>query len=497
MRIRSIVIACLIPVAVFVCDRLVFDQLLFSLPNPSGWDSFRWYNFESVFRSVERRRRDDKKPLVLAVGSSIAQYSILPQDFARHLGGRYNVELISHAAMMPTDLWNYRKRLMALKPDVIVWTTNPADLDLERLTPPWEAGPFRSRVTEDLFMSHRLPGRLYYPSSFVGQGVGAELTAAFAMKHMLYSSRFPRDEWLPFVQFALEWRGPLKSYLNYQGVPIEGGVFREGFTGACFALSKDLTGGEMWMEVPSALFNAGVRLIVREKRRALSSCETFSGTEIVPSRAGWQKIALPSGDLEIVLTHVMHEGEAAAVKNGPAFQGKGVRLPGNLGRTEFAHDEVYLRRPSLEEARFDALPESELISDFENRMNPPDWRAHPGLANMGSMRLARHIAAYEGFQENRAMEDLRRFVTDVSRDTRVLIVSQAEHPLSLDEYAWSDFYTGYGKFLRSLESSRVMVLDLHDALGMRDLGDPHHLTFGGARRVQPQMADAVLRLLAR
>ncbi|HMW59653.1 MAG TPA: hypothetical protein PKA91_08405, partial [Leptospiraceae bacterium] len=95
------------------------------------------------------------------------------------------------------------------------------------------------------------------------------------------------------------------------------------------------------------------------------------------------------------------------------------------------------------------------------------------------------------------MADMKHFITELAADVPVLIVNQAEHPLSLDEYVWSQWYADYVGFIQAMKSSRVSVLDLHDALPMRELGDPHHLTFKGARHVQPMMADALSKLLGK
>ena len=94
-------------------DRLIFDYLIFQPANHSGWDSYRWYNFEWILRDAERSfsRLDDPdsdtdgtiqsqeahisegqsgparaetdplaspgKPLrIIVLGSSIARYSI-------------------------------------------------------------------------------------------------------------------------------------------------------------------------------------------------------------------------------------------------------------------------------------------------------------------------------------------------------------------------------------------------------------------------------------
>ncbi|MBL8021112.1 MAG: hypothetical protein JNM27_15685 [Leptospirales bacterium] len=500
---KALIIPLILFAAVFCADRLIFDKALFALSNPSGWDSFRWYNFESIFRQVENAKRD--KPLVLVVGSSVAQYSTLPRLFEKELGDRYRVELISHAAMLSTDLVHYRKRLLNLGPTAIVWVANAADLDLERTTPPWEAGPARSTVVERRFLTQRAPARLYYPAEFSREGgLAGDSVTSFIMRGSLYSLRYPRDEWFPFVLFKREWNGPLKSYLNYQGESIGGGMFREGFTGACFAFPASyLTGEDFMAEIPAPLIQAGlrIRVVMRSQEVSLAQCTPPNeGEDIIPTRAGWQRIPLnnPSGVVHIYLSHVASSDRATVVVPGsPVFLGRGIRLIGNFGRKQIPTGETFFRRPNLEETRLESLPDREIVADYETRIEPPDWEKRPELTWLNRLRLAKLISATLGFHETRQTTDMRTFVTETSRVVPLLIVNQAEHPYSLENYGWSQWYADYLKFIFAMRSDRVEILDLHDALSVRELGDPHHLTLKGAEKIQPRMAQALKALIAR
>ncbi|MCE9599437.1 MAG: hypothetical protein K8S54_15840 [Spirochaetia bacterium] len=499
---KALIIPLVLFGAVFCADRLIFDRALFALSNPSGWDSFRWYNFESVFRQVENAKRD--KPLVLVVGSSVAQYSTLPRLLEKELGDRYNVELISHAAMLSTDLVHYRKRFLRLNPSVIVWSVNAADLDLERTTPPWEAGPERSVIVERRFLAQRAPARLYYPSEFAHEsGLAGDSITSFMMRSALYSLRYPRDEWFPFVLFKREWSGPLKSYLNYQGEPIIGGMFREGFTGACFAFPAEYLAADDFMaEIPSTLVQAGlrIRIVMRKKEEQLVRCTApQDAQEFVPGRSGWQKIPLsnPQGMVHVYLSHVVTSDKADAVLPGTSvYHGRGIRLLGNFGRTSIANRETFFRRPNLEETRLEALSDAEILPDYESRIEPPDWREHPELTWLNRLRLAKLISATLGFHETRQTTDMRTFVTETSKVVPLLIVNQAEHPYSLENYGWSQWYSDYMKFVYAMRSDRVEILDLHDALSVRELGDPHHLTLKGAEKIQPRIARSIEALVS-
>lgn len=483
-----------------ILDRLLFNFALFAIPNPSGWDSFRWINFEYHFRRAERAAREDHRPLVLFVGSSVAQYSYGKETMEKLLGPDFRVDLLSHAAMMPTDLLHYRRRILAMRPAVIVYPVNTVDFDIERLTPPWEAGPLRSRKMEESYLSLRLPARMYYPGSAARFESPPSNRSGLLLREALYSLRYPRDQWLPFAQFVLAWdtAGGMRSYLNYQGLPVEGGLFREGYTGRCFSFpASHFPDGRLHMETPAELAAAGLAVTIG-KAPDQGACPV-SGVKFRASRTGWGSIPLPPGRerYAVSLSHVSINGRAVPAGGLPNYAGRGVRLPGNLGRPEMPEDDLYVRRPVLEEERLRSLSENELVRDYQERLQPDGWDGRLELLSLNRLRLAKMTTLWHGFVLNRELSDLREFVSSVSAETPVLLVNQAEHPLALDDYAFGDWYRGYLEFLSEMHNGRAAVLDVHSQFGMHELGDAHHLTMSGAERLQPMIYEALRPILER
>ncbi|MCB1175140.1 MAG: hypothetical protein KDK39_16315, partial [Leptospiraceae bacterium] len=147
VRGRFLLYLTLTGVLVLGLDRLVYNKLIFLPANHSGWDSYRWFNFESNYRHLQQwRQRHPTDKLVLFMGSSIARYAT-QIHISQALLNREDVKIggFMHAAMMPVDMVGYLPRLRQLRPDLIVYLTNPADLDLERYTQPWQAGPAYER----------------------------------------------------------------------------------------------------------------------------------------------------------------------------------------------------------------------------------------------------------------------------------------------------------------------------------------------------------------
>ncbi len=483
-------------------DRLLFDVALFAIPNPSGWDSFRWVNFEYHFRRAEKAAREDRRPLVLFVGSSVAQYSYGKETMEKLLGADFRVDLLSHAAMMPTDLLHYKLRILAMRPAVIVYPVNTVDLDIERLTPPWEAGPLRSRKMEESYLSLRLPARMYYPGSAARFESRVANRSALALRQMFYSLRYPRDQWLPFAQFALAWDSAgaagMRSYLNYQGMPVGGGLFREGYTGRCFSFPASyFPDGRLHIETPAELAAAGLTLTIG-KAPADGACPA-SGVKFRASRTGWGSIPLPPGRerYAVSLSHVSVGGRAVPADGLPNYAGRGLRLPGSLGRLEMPQDDIYVRRPVLEEERLRSLSEPELVIDYQQRLQPDEWDQRQELLSLNRLRMAKMLTLWHGFVLNRELSDLREFVRSVSAETPVLLINQAEHPLALDDYAFGEWYSGFRGFLSEMHGGRITVLDVHDQFAMHELGDAHHLTLSGAERLQPMIYEALRPVLER
>jgi len=550
---RTLAAAVLLVCAIFLLlDRVLFGWAIFLPENRSGWDSHRWYNFEYHFRTLSSRKTGESRPLVLIIGSSIAQYSVQPEFLEAHLRQRYGVdarvEMLTHAAMLPSDLYHYRKRIARLHPDLIVYLTNPADLDLERYSPPWEGGPPYSNDAELDYLNMRVPMLIFYPGRFALENIRTlprERTVSLLFRGLFYSIRF-RDEWYDPLLFDIQAnRGDLKRYLYYQGVYIPEGIFREGATGGCFsAAPSSFHDGMLSAEIPQELFTAGLTLELYRRpagnpfpeeravwnrtaddRSILRYVEQISRFDysryrgvcrpaasdqkigrLTAQKAGWQKFALPeipeNERYFIRLSHTLHDdGRVAPLQeNGPSYQGKGIRLPGDFGLTSPRTDDYMVRRRGLEDIRLSSLTASQSVADYERRIQPTGWRSgkYRATISLNLMRLGKYYTTWFDFEPNLQARYLVRFFKS-NEKTPVLIVNNPENPTAAGEYEGTRWYRGYLRFMEHLADERSrhsLFLDLHERLAEHYFIDPHHLTYDGMVVMSPVYAEQIARLLS-
>lgn len=325
-----------IVLATLFLDGLVFGHLVFAPTNRTSWDSFPWYNFEMQYRRLLRER--DAVPAdhryVLVVGSSIAKYSVQKRELEAALNGDVTVGVFSHAAMLPTDLSFYVDRIRSLRPDLVVYLTGPADLDLERYAPPTEitgagsaARPGYDNAAAKTFVANRHPMRVFYPRDFARRAVLEDPDSAIPLeqalrlgfRESLYSLRFEDAWWDPLVfnlkaGSRLQSPGaPVRSYLNYLGVPVPEGLWREGHTISQFSFSlrrhraafgSDARAREsIFVQIPGALSGVpGFHLkIFTSFVGGLPVQSERAATRFEPERGGWQAVPLPEvlADLEL------------------------------------------------------------------------------------------------------------------------------------------------------------------------------------------------------
>lgn len=527
-------------------DRLFYGWLIFVPANSIGWDSHRWYNFEYQFRYLEKKEK--KRPLVLIVGSSIAQYSVqrhILEPLLKKTGAE--VEMLAHAAMVPVDLRNYAERIRGLHPDLVVYITNPADFDLERYVPPWEAGPEYSEMAAEDYLQIRYPVNLFYPAKFAMEDrfISMDKRASLAARGLFYSLRF-KDDWREPVEFSFR-NGPLRSYLNYQGIEIPEGIFREGYTGGCFRFpSSALIDGVFLFEVPAVLsrekefsvrvfrvtgsssanpfrqylWNGQADMVRPEFVSALEKaaadpvsldgsrlCSVPGGAKFVhefkTSQAGWSKLALlpyESEDYFVELSHVSNGEKALRMPAGGAvYTGRGLRLPGNFGLKEKRERDYYVRRRFLEDSRYSRMTAAEYIRDYDERIQPSDWREEKHIAHrqLNQVRISKYLLNLYDFRITRQFRELEATLSQF--DAPLLIINNPENPVSFEEYSGSRWYRGYIDYMNGLpaKSDRVHFLDLGGRLKENDFIDPHHLTFDGLLRMAPVYAREIESVLQR
>ena len=488
-------IAALLALAALVwgIDRLFYGSLIFLQENHSGWDSYRWYNFESRYRDLERERgRYPDDLLVLITGSSIAKYSVqehvLDPLLSGAAGRRVRVRFWGHAAASPTDLYYYAPRMLALRPDLVVYISGPADLDLERYVPPWEVGPAYDNEMARAFVLIRHPLQINYPGAFALDQVdrlSMEDLARFSLHGIIGGPRFRDQWWEPNVFNWRAGRRVLRGYLNYQGVQLPEGTYREGHTVSCLSFSyAALDQGEFTFEVPPALaavpgfridffradppeqhsvpdgfammrdylWNGGgeqpenfrATLGAYLKRPDVSRDCRAVGAPVLSLEQpglGWHTVSVPGpqdGAVLVRLTHVLSDsGAPLSVSGDSIVVGRGLRLPAQFGlRTPRTRD-ILVRRAGWYDRQLRALSGNAIVQEYETRVQPGDWKEREELLQLNRIRLAHYHAEFHGFQES--MLQFKRFALFADRlnagGTRLLFVNNPENPISLDDYA--------------------------------------------------------------
>lgn len=538
-KIAVLLVILSIVLGTFVLDHLVFRTFLFSVENRSGWDSFRWYNFEyqmqRLISNAESNPKSDlgkqneiPKKQILIVGSSIAQYSVQKQKLEELLKpkGQFNIEILSHASMMPSDLVGYKDRIQKIQPDLIVYILTPADLDLERFVPYWEAGPDYSVVSFYHYMEQRLPMLLYYPKRFADSYESSMTStnwASLSLRDIFYSLRF-QSQWYDALKFNLYDSGrKLKSYTNYQGTEISELLFRDGFSGSCFTLprsaldqTKQNDASELDVEVPFDLYHTADFQVtvspldeisqddVSHACRPHNVSQSNQVTQLngvgqsfhwKPTKVGWQSIVIPgqSKFIRFSLSHVRTlDGNVIPTTDiSQIALGKGLRLLGNLGMKKLPTDSIYLRRRVLEDQRVAEWPDRDLIADYEQRVHPKDWKdpKHIAVQQFNRIRIAKAMLHWREFSEIPQLKSLREFA---SGEIPTLLINNPENPLSSEGYEKSDWYKSYLDYMRV---SGSCFEDLSGYSQMRRFTDPHHLTYDASVELAPLYASAIIQCM--
>lgn len=507
-------------------DRAFFQGLVFRIPHRGSWDEFRWFTFEYQYQKLVREGScsSPHRPCILVVGSSIAKYSIqkeiLEKKIREMYGKSVRVELLVHASMHPVDMQYYMKGIKKINPDLILFITNPADLDLARYTPPWEVGPPVSRKSNFDYLKQRVPPDVFYPGRFVWNNwreLDLEEISGKILRGGFYFLSL-KGEWLDPVLLAFRTKtGTLKSYLNYQGVDLPDRLWKEGNTGNCVRIPVHaLKDGNLLFQVLESQFvfpDFHIDVFTASPPSdQLDDCLTRPGMEflqgIKPQKLGWQKVRIKETSSPWIFLRMSHtekvRGTSSPVSpSNPIYAGRGIRLPGDFGREEAVRDLYYQRFPSLEDRRLDELSESRYIQDYEERIQPDDWRspAKNFLGQLNDNRLGKYMTLwYEFSPEIPQARAIQNWIGAEAVKARipVLIINNPENPIALEEYGDTRWYEGYLDFYNQLSQENgnlVTFIDLHQTGHMGDFMDPHHLTYNGLVRMAPVYARSIVETM--
>lgn len=570
--------------ATVALDRLVFSYLIFLPDNHSGWDSYRWYNFEWNFRQVERRFSSEDGPdrssesgsqhtpfpetaepgspergksktadlraegplRILVMGSSIARYSIqkeiLQETLIQRLQRPVQVELISHAALMPEDAYHYADRINDMEPDLVVYPVAMVDLGLEQLVEPYRPGPYYDEQAHFEFLHDRVPAQRFYPASFSLENshrLSPEEIASGLLSAGLSGIRYA-DQWWDVLAFNRRAKSdrPLRSYVYYQGEPLAGGLYREGITSGCVAFPAEYAKGELAFEVPPALFVSGFQIelewfsgdafpsldadarklwypdwnasqempgrVLQEPEILFfeDPCETQKEPVMVrsyrPDSSGWKKVPLSPGEqkgwIRLRLSHVIWKDKSVPVDASNRKYGQGLRMPGQFGLDKPPVDQVQHRRWFLEDQRLLELDDQQYLEDYMERIQPLNWQHIPSVIPFNVMRMKRSffpVMEFKPVYQIRRIQDVRKRL-----NAPMLLILNPENPLE------QEIYSGRGsRYMQDLldylhRNHDPMFVDLHDSMEKQYFSDPHHLTYFGMLRMVPRFSEAIEKAMA-
>ncbi len=493
-------------------DRIFFKWYIFSPENHSGWDNHRWYNFEYHLQKLEKKYPAED-PLVILTGSSIAQYSVSAEDLGSEIlkktGKRVNTELVTHASLMPSDLYQYVKRLRKLQPDYLVFLLNPADFDLERFTPLHEPAPAYETEFHNIYLNKRFPARIFYPAAQVYENYNYTAYSdalRLIVRESLYAFRF-RDQWTDALEFSRKAeKGGLRSYLYYQGIPVPQGVWREGRTSWCFSFPASvLKNGKFEAEIPQGLFNSEFYIEFYENNPDCSRNHSPVFT-YRPAGPGWQSAEIPGISPSVTVTAVLSHaepfkgGKTVPVQPDLPFSSvKGVRLNGDFGRDRPVPSGDYLyRRKYLDDERLNIMSDSEYLADYRERQEPPDWRGRPEVRQLNQLRVSKQLLNWHKFRSDIPQIQYLEKIINENKNIKIIIINNPENPHTKDVYRNSEWYLGYLEYMNGLvkqNPGRLYFADLSDALPQQKFMDAHHLTWYGMQEMNPLYADTLIPVL--
>jgi hypothetical protein len=501
--------------ALFLGDAVCFRWLYWRLPDESAWGELPHYYFERRARELSARERRPGEVRVLAVGSSIALYSILPERIEARLAAaghpEVKVELLAHQGLTPAHLFAYRERVLATAPDLVALPINFVDFRLERPIMQRRLGDLDSGDPTRRADAYRAALQyLIEGPEFRVIAPGGTLSAYFA--ELDWNQRAGHFWATGLAAFRYRWLGldaPAllfenrhsagRSYHTFAGARIGGdGVTERGWTGAQF--SFDLSERELergiYLEAPAELFHAHPRPHLQLsyfRRAAPPGAAPYAVSEEDLAR-GWRSYRPPAdaraGDRV--------KGELNAQWLSPDCAcNVGVRLTRNAGLAHAARrsDQRPLRR---EDELYRLQSDAEYRASFEARILRFD---RSGMQYLEALKMAKDVWAQRKFDPDyptfALLNDFRALALERGAD--VLTIDSPENPISFEWYAGSSFRAGLRDFLaappRSGGPGRAYYLDLTRALPMQDFYDYHHLSLYGAERFSDRFADRLVQWL--
>ena len=491
-------------VVYFAADVLLFRFLLWRVPNESAWSEAPYYNFEYRARQLARDKTPDEFRVLIA-GSSIALYSVIPEELDRALQNATHVagipvgsksiqtRILAHQGLSGMHLLAYADRFVEARPDVLIVPVNMVDFRLERLVANQDlqnldsadAGvrqaaldrAARYAVGKYEFQLLAPGGWWWHYNHLLDREQHA--SAFFAILSAAY--RYRKIALTPFELYLENRFSRGRSYEEYAGVPVGGGgISHRGWTGRDFALqlTPELMRQGLLFQAPQELFAAAGEASPQLSAEFVNDDGRSFAERRTTLRPGWQTLdlAVPEARegtyVQLRLSHVWWSPEKS--------DERGVRLSRNAGRREFYRRDREVRERRREDQVYLSYDDDRYRRSFNERILGFD---RAGTEYLEALKAAKDLFRWRRFDAElpafAAFDAFRRRMADA--DIPLVIVNSPENPISLAWYRDSEWYEGYLDFLR--RSPGDGEYSFHDAsalLRMQLFYDYHHLSYDGA-----------------
>lgn len=484
--------------ATFLLDFLIFEKLLLNFPNEMEWDTSHWYNFAYARKHI-KAQVDGKK--VIIAGSSVALYSVLPEELFKGSDKKIISKFYSHVALAPTDLYYYKEDIADSKPDLVVYMLNFADLQWEYLTIEVGNYKFKEKLWLDEY-SDRYPARTYYPLEFLRdyfQVLNKKQILRLASKSLLYVNRYRHFAFDPLETWFDNHLRSGRSFQKYNGSIPEEGIWSKGWTQKTSTLTCSFGRDK---EDSIFLLKDHTKIMVSVYENEKKKESVVSQTILSFDRSGWStfpwdQIPRRSGQSSARIRLEVIEGMGTATEANLFRYGKdypvGVRLSHYFCKDPEFLNKSYVRDSFLDEERFSKMSESEYDEDYFLRiLDHAEERFELGRLNTLRMRK-REIKnfTFKPWFEYEQLLRVSHFYKE--RGIPFVVVMSPENPLESVVYSKDKWYRGFIEHLKfNLEKNNQSLYDYTNSLTRKQyFFDPHHLTYDGAKFFNSTMEEII------
>jgi hypothetical protein len=473
------------------------------------WDTSHWYNFAHL-RERSKLPVDGKK--VFITGSSVALYSVLPEQILKDSLPKIHTQFYSHVALAPTDLYYYKEEIAKAKPNLVIYMLNFADLQWEFVQTQNGILTFDEKAWLNEYAT-RYPAKTYYPFEFLIDhfaNLNKQQALALASKSALYVNRHRSFFFDPLETWIDNHFRSGRSFERYAGSIPREGVWSKGWTHPTTLVKCDLD-----RKLDDSIFTltdqTQLRISVFSKANAELNPELnftkplFSKIFNFKKRGWndfpWDEISSHINASEVVLQLEVISKLGTAKEANIFRYGKdysiGIRLSHYFCAKPTFRDKSYIRESFYDEKRFSEMNVQVYEEDYFLRIQERASE-RPELGRLNTIKQSKMQVKDLHFTPWFEIEQIVR-VSDYFRkkDIPFVIVMSPENPLESQLYVDGLWFKGMLAYLNEeLSKNKQKLVDhTRTVTKIQYFFDPHHMTYDGAYSYTPYIQNIILDTL--